>query len=161
MGIDFACSRNNFIRANCCKIKVNKHFSGIFTPLKKIVAIFLLITYGFTSVGATVHLHYCMDKFIGADLWHSEDNKCGKCGMTEKSKKGCCKDEHKQIKVDKAQQKSTSDYNFSSVLSPVILTNVSYNYFEETILAASLPKLYAPPPQQGSHIYILHCSYLI
>lgn len=129
--------------------------------MKKIVAIFFLITYGFTNVGATVHLHYCMDKFVGANLWHSEDNKCGKCGMTEKSKKGCCKDEHKQIKIEKAQQKTTSDYNFSSVLSPAILTAFIYNSFAEITITESLPKANASPPKQGVSIYILNCAYRI
>lgn len=102
-----------------------------------------------------------MDKFVGANLWHSKDDKCGKCGMTEKNKKGCCKDEHKQIKIDKAQQKTTSDYNFSFILSPAIHSAFTYYSFEETTITESLPQANAPPPKQGVSINILHCTYRI
>lgn len=129
--------------------------------MKKIVAIFFLITYGFTSVGATVHFHYCMDKFVEANLWQSKDKKCGKCGMKEKNKKGCCKEEKKLIKIEKAQQKSTVDYKFLPAPSTAILTAYTYYSFSETTIQESLPKANAPPPKLGVPVYILNCTYLI
>ena len=67
--------------------------------MKKIVAILLLIIYRSTAVGATIHLHCYMNEFVGRNLWHGDkENECGKCGMKEK-KGGCCKDQHKQLKL--------------------------------------------------------------
>ena len=129
--------------------------------MKKIAALFLLITYGFTSVGATVHVHYCMDKFVEVNLWQSKDKKCGKCGMKEKNKKGCCKEEKKLIKIEKAQQKTTIDYKFLFEPSTAILTAFTYYSFAETTIAESLPKANAPPPKQGVPFYILNCTYRI
>ena len=63
--------------------------------MKKALVILILITYSFATVGTTMHLHYCMNEYVGASLWDGDDtSECGKCGMKEK-KGGCCKDEHK------------------------------------------------------------------
>ena len=129
--------------------------------MKKLVAIFFLITYGFTTVGATIHLHFCMDKFVGASLWHSSNNKCGKCGMTEKNKNGCCKDEHKQIKLKTDHQKTTVESVFLFAAFPAILTPFDTNLFAETTVTKGLPKSKTPPPKQDIPIYILNCVYRI
>ncbi len=102
-----------------------------------------------------------MDKFVGASFWQSKDIKCMKCGMIEKNKKGCCKDENKQIKIEKAHQKSISDFNFLFVKSPVILSTFICNSFTETKLLESLPSVNTPPPKRSVPIYILNCEYLI
>jgi hypothetical protein len=52
------------------------------------------------AMGATVHMHYCMGKLVGASLIEQDEDMCGKCGMSTKDKKkSCCKDEHKTIKT--------------------------------------------------------------
>ena len=129
--------------------------------MKKAIAIFFLIIYGFTSVGATVHSHYCMNKFVGASLWHNSNSKCGKCGMTEKNSKGCCKDEHKQIKLKADHQKAVNDCYFFLDISPEILTYHTQPNFVESTISKTLPNANAPPPKQGIPIYILYCTYLI
>lgn len=73
--------------------------------MKKIAVILLLLVYSTTTFGATVHLHYCMDKLVGWSLWQSKDEACGKCGMKEK-KGGCCKDEHKHFQLKENQVNS-------------------------------------------------------
>ena len=71
--------------------------------MKKFFAAILAILYFATTTGATVHLHYCMDKLVEQSLWHSEKDQCSKCGMDKSlEKKGCCKDEYKQVKVGNA-----------------------------------------------------------
>lgn len=102
-----------------------------------------------------------MDKFVGANLWHNKDNKCGKCGMTEKNKKGCCKDEHKQIKIEKAQQKVNIDYSYSFAFSTAIPTSYPNYPFAVTSIIKSLPTANAPPPKHDVPIYILNCTYRI
>ena len=98
--------------------------SSNFTLVKKIAIILLLFIYGFTTIGATVNVHYCMKKIVGWEIGrHNENEKCGKCGMTEsKTKKGCCKDEVKQVKLNGDYHKSTisnlSKVNFALYIVP-------------------------------------------
>jgi hypothetical protein len=128
--------------------------------VKKLLVILVLLVYSAASVGATVHLHYCMDKFIGGSLWHDEkDNECGNCGMTEK-KGGCCKDEHKQIKVEDDHQKSTVAQYVQYIAAPALVTLfVSY-----TFKATSLPyftPLSNAPPHIPRRLHLLNCVFLI
>ena len=129
--------------------------------LKKFVAIFFLLIYGFTSVGATVHIHYCMGKYVGASLWQSKNEKCGKCGMVEKNKKGCCKDEHKQIKLSTDHQKAFTAFNYNTLISPAIVSDFIKVTFPQKQINALLPKVNAPPPKQAIPIYILNCIFRI
>ena len=70
--------------------------------MKRITIFLLLLLYVTVSSGFTVHLHYCMGELVESNLTHSEDAPCGVCGMEKDpdSSDGCCKDEHKQVKVD-------------------------------------------------------------
>jgi hypothetical protein len=131
--------------------------------VKKIIAIFFLVVYGFTSIGATVHMHYCMDKYVGWNLFHSKNAKCGKCGMKEDvKKKGCCKDEHKEFKLKTDQQKaSVADFAhifFAAVVIP--------QYQDYTIVKLHVTKLcynnYHPPPDiHNQNLQVLYCTFLI
>ena len=80
--------------------------------MKKILAAILAFIYLSTSMGATLHLHYCMDKLVSWGFLDQESKDCSFCLMPKKDnhqqflseKKGCCKDEHKLIKTDKDQK---------------------------------------------------------
>ncbi len=131
--------------------------------MKKIVAILLLVIYGSTSVGATIHMHYCMNEFVGWNLWHSDkENECSKCGMKEK-KGGCCKDEHKQLKLSADQnQNQLKAFVFEQFFTPIILTHQPvYNFTQPTSVAVIFPKNNAPPPWQSVPIYLANCVFLI
>src|SRR5688572_30125687 len=86
--------------------------------MKKLVVTILAFLYLSASVGATVHLHYCMDKLVNVGLWHKEEKQCGKCGMekSDENNKGCCKDEHKQVKLEN-DHKGTSAYQLTEWIS--------------------------------------------
>ncbi len=129
--------------------------------LKKLIAIFFLTVYAATSMGASVYTHYCMDSRVGTSLWHAEDDKCGKCGMTEEQGKGCCKDEQQLIKLN-------ADHNLSSTAAlpdfftaPAIITKTIT--FPEVLfisLAAHFPASHAPP-DIGPGLNIMHCVFKI
>jgi hypothetical protein len=115
--------------------------------VKKIVVILLLFIYGSTSVGATIHMHYCMNEFIGWNLWHNDkENECGKCGMKNK-KEGCCKDEHKQLKLSADQNHSqVNAFVFGQFFSPIIFSHYTSCYFTQpTTVALLFPTNNAPP----------------
>ena len=75
--------------------------------MKKLIVILLLFFYSAATIGATVNMHYCMNKFAGYSLSTIKKDKCSKCGMNNSKKNSCCKDEKKQIKLSDDQQKTT------------------------------------------------------
>lgn len=115
-------------------------------------------------MGMTVHMHYCMDKLVATNLWHSEkqDNTCDKCGMKKGSKKGCCKDEHKVIKTD-TQQKT--DIAKIPVVESMVLALPLQPFTLESIIQSSrvtqLPASNSPPDRSLVPIYIRNCVYRI
>lgn len=119
----------------------------------------LFLVYGSASMGATVHLHYCMDQFAGWSLWHADNDQCGKCGMDEK-KNDCCKDEHQSVKLKTEHEKTTAAY---AQLTGVAVCAVSPVTVEVNTLltSASAPFSDVPPELPSQRLHILHCTFLI
>lgn len=132
--------------------------------MKKLIVSILAVLYLGTSTGATVHLHYCMDKLAGWTLWGKDGDNCSKCGMSKEQKKetkGCCKDEHKQLKL-KTDQKTTEDFQLLQTQEGTI----SSSYVELPLIDISstteeCPISHAPPGIEIAPIYILHCTFRI
>ena len=132
--------------------------------MKKFLATILAVLYLATTTGATVHLHYCMDKLFELNLWASEQDECSKCGMetSQQTDNGCCKDEHKQVKLENDHFKSAVAFlampltetalpvHFNEI-SPVLFSSVS----EEN------PRSHAPPRSCGLAIYKRNCIFRI
>ena len=132
--------------------------------MKKLITLFFLLIYSFATVGATVRVHYCMEKFVGFELFHSNSakDKCAKCGMKKSTtKKACCKDETKQIKIEK-EYKLTESVN-----KPVLLFSQKLVGLKTFSLAVSLEKVFkfyhAPSRSLAKTvpIYVFDCTYLI
>ena len=123
-----------------------------------------MFVYGITTVGATVHVHYCMDKVIGWDLSQKESRTCGKCGMKESAtKKGCCKDEVKQLKIDNDYQKSIVSFLPKILSVPAIKFYPSLLEFNNVVFNNDVKTKYYSPPllpftQKRT---ILYCTYRI
>jgi hypothetical protein len=129
--------------------------------VKKILVILLLLVYGAATMGATIHMHYCMNEFVGSSLWHGgKDKKCGKCGMKEK-KGGCCKDEHKQVKLKSEHQKSATVQYIQLLDIPALITPVADFGFKVTPVSSAFPVSNAPPKIPIERLYMLHCVFLI
>ena len=96
--------------------------------MKKVLATILAFVYLSTSMGATIHLHYCMGKLASWGLIDHESKNCAQCGMMKKSsssqcmaaKMDCCRDEHKQIKTDQDQKLFPSEFFKYNNLSQAI-----------------------------------------
>ena len=73
-----------------------------------------------TSMGATVHLHYCMGKLFSWSLTDKDSKNCGHCGMPKSNmgghctsfKDGCCKDKQAHVQLDKDQKATEAAYTF-------------------------------------------------
>jgi|SRR5215204_1038560 len=128
--------------------------------MKKILVSIVAVFYLASSVGATVHLHYCMDKLINWSLLNSDGDKCDKCGM--KKDDGCCKDENKFVKnnVDqKVAESAIQLIQIVTVATPTAFIYASENYFSSLI--QECPISHAPPRSNGVGIYILNSVFRI
>lgn len=126
--------------------------------MKKILVSILAVFYLASSVGATVHLHYCMDKFIDWSLLKGDGDKCDKCGMEKDG--GCCKDEQKLVKNNTDQKTSESTIQLIPVATSGSFINLSE--FDYSSLAEKHPISHAPPISfSGSEIYLRNCVFRI
>ena len=107
-----------------------------------------------------------MDRYVETTLWQKDMSKCGICGMSKTkhaAKKNCCKEEHKQVKLEKDHQAAEFVYKQLQELSSIILPT---SYAEQIIpvvrnIAKEFPNSHAPPNKEYNSIYILNCTYLI
>ena len=132
--------------------------------MKKIIIAILAIIYMGTSTGATIHMHYCTGKLVSMGILPVTNNKCGKCGMekTELKSNGCCKDEYKQIKIEKDQK--ATEFAVKSVQSvavemPVSFFEIPFDNFSS--LTEKNPYGNAPPRSAVVAVYIRNCVFLI
>lgn len=132
--------------------------------MKKFITAILAVLYLGTSSGATIHIHYCMGELAGWSFSLSKSNTCPRCGMekSQKSDKGCCKDEPKSLKDNSAQKLAENDLQLMQSFSVALTAS-----FEElpaliiTSVTESNPVSHAPPRTPGVAIYIFKRSFLI
>ncbi len=129
--------------------------------VKKIFAAILAVLYLFTT-GATINLHYCMGKLVDQSLFDNHSEQCSKCGM-EKSQqsKDCCKDEHKQLKVNNDHY--TPDLSFQKIqlfsdVLPVAFIDVPVRY---SSINEENPLTNAPPRSWDVPIFKRICVFRI
>lgn len=131
--------------------------------MKKLVTIFFLVVYSLTTVGATLHSHYCMGEYMGSSLYHSKDNKCEKCGMKKAKSKGCCKDEHKYVSLKREHNQTKASVEIPNFFTETILPT----YFAYDIVVVNYPAttakaiIHPPPLIHKQRLHILNCVYLI
>ena len=126
--------------------------------MKKLFVAILAVYYLGTSAGATLQLHYCMDKLVDWRLWTSgkKDNKCSSCGMAknEPTNNGCCKDEHKQIKLEN-DHRAADGYQQVQLLSVIIpLRLIQLPLIDLPAFTEENPANSAPPRSSGVAVYI-------
>src|SRR5450432_1856520 len=132
--------------------------------MKKVLATILAFVYLSTTMGATIHLHYCMGKLASWGLIDHESKNCAQCGMVKKTsssqcmaaKMECCKDEHKQIKTDKDQKLFPSEFskynNFSQTITLHELAISGITFFSTAI---AYPNTNAPPILGNLPLFVL------
>ena len=122
-----------------------------------------MVAYSAASLGATVHLHYCMDKLVEWGMARNEGNMCGHKGvMKGMDNEKCCKHQYRQLKVENHYKDAVSviDHNkFTTV------ANLGFPY-QITINPTSIPVRNAYEIQDhrakpNNKIYILNCVYRI
>lgn len=132
--------------------------------MKKCIVFLLLLTYCFSSIGATLHTHYCMGENIGTSFKKAKNNKCTKCGMKDSNKKkGCCNDEEKEYKIKSEYQKSQlQECAKKNVFFTPILTTYNEFLFSTNFENKKTYTNYYPPPIVLTvKLHVLYSVYLI
>jgi hypothetical protein len=102
-----------------------------------------------------------MNQLIGWSLWHGEtDKNCEKCGMKEK-KGGCCKDEHKQVKLKSEHNRIASVQSIQNIDVRAIATPFTDLVYKSPTISLSFPVSEDPPKIPNERLYMLHCAFLI
>ncbi|RTL60038.1 MAG: hypothetical protein EKK37_04135 [Sphingobacteriales bacterium] len=140
--------------------------------MKKFLTTIIAFIYLISTIGATVHLHYCMDKLVDWGFMNGNSDKkaCPYCGMTKsatdkhcaKESKGCCKDEKKIVKLENDQKVSDATFQFTQISSDTIShTFHDYSFKCASALAEKFPVTHAPPRTQGVLLFVRNCVFRI
>lgn len=137
--------------------------------MKRIIASILAVLYLSTSMGATVHLHYCMDRLVGWGLVDHESRDCVACGMAKDAPmsgcsvgmKNCCHDEHKHIQSDRAQKPAPTwaEWNLGPAL--IALPVAGWNELLVVAPAITHPVANGPPLLRQVPIFLRNCNFRI
>lgn len=113
------------------------------------------------STGVAMEVHYCMGKLAGVEYFGNVSDTCGKCGMKEVGKNGCCHDEHKFVKLDDSHKQSINAIEFK--YTPLAILNpVTYVVKNEVIAKVEQATInYSPPIYYKPHACILNCVFRI
>lgn len=130
--------------------------------MKRLSASILILVYFATTTGATLQLHYCMGNYAGWSIAGKTEKKCGKCGMKQKQNadNGCCRDEHKLIKIQDDQKANYLSFEISKpvISEPVVFDHSASYSIEDKEL---LPQSNAPPRSCNIPIHIINCVFRV
>jgi len=132
--------------------------------MKKLVVSILAVLYLSTSIGTTIHLHYCMGELVEWKLWDKNSSRCSKCGMEKKPESidnRCCKDEHKHIKIEKDQKLSNNFVSLNETITEINFSFQDYSISQLFFLPLNFEKINSPPRSCHSSINILNCVFRI
>ena len=132
--------------------------------MKKFLAAILAILYLSTTIGATIHMHYCMGRLVDWGLTHSNSSTCARCGMEKKSGSfnGCCKDECKQLRVDKDQKINESDIKLNGAITEITLINFSDQSISYPLTSpVCSTNINSPPLCRHTSLNIFNCVFRI
>ena len=146
-----------------------KVYSFVVTSMKKVVASILAVLYLSTSMGATVHFHYCMGRLVGWGLVDREGKDCVACGMAMKGAmagcsvgmKNCCHDEHKHFQNSRAQKPEQSWGGWNLTPTPAVLP--CQGWHEPTVIAPAIarPMANGPPLSGMIPVFLRNCNFRI
>jgi hypothetical protein len=140
--------------------------------MKRFLVTILAFVYLTTSVGATVHMHYCMDKLVAWGLGKNTTNKkpCPYCGMSKsttgkhcgKESKGCCKDEQKKVKLENDQKVTDAAIHLAQVSAEAItpaFSDYSFEYVSSS--TEENPVTNGPPRTKNESLFVRNCVFRI
>jgi hypothetical protein len=127
--------------------------------VKKAFIAILAILYLAVASGVEMNIHYCMGEVASVEYGKAEKGLCGKCGM--ESKKGCCEDETKFVKIEDSHQLSQLSWAFQLPVAGLPLSPVFDNAFILHHKSVFDQPANGPPPGSHPPIYIKNCVFRI
>jgi len=128
--------------------------------MKKLLAGILTMVYMTASSGIAMEIHYCMGKKAGMEFYGTKEDKCGKCGMKER-KGGCCKDEHKFVKLEDSHKNVYNNLDFATKEIAIVTSYPLYNWQLPTDVATTTVNNHSPPDYTGPSACIMNCVFRI
>lgn len=128
--------------------------------MKKLFVILLLLSYGLSSFGMTLYVHYCCGKIDKVDLVPVENTQCpiGK----KATKKGCCDDRQVELKIKTNYKNEASAWlkckGFNEVLFGSDFFTAVFVAKDEALICS---KVISPPFDTAIPIYKMNCIYRI
>ena len=131
--------------------------------MKNFIVAILSFLYISTSTGATVHMHYCMGELVNWSLGHNNPKICDNCGMekTDAKDNGCCKDEHKQLKIEKDQKVAESFKMMQLLPSTLPVSFIEVPALNFCCVTEKSPTCHSPPRNSDIAVYIRNCAFRI
>lgn len=126
--------------------------------MKRVVVIVLMLVYGLSSTGATVHLHFCCGKLDNISFNSTHQISCSKKFVADKR---CCDTKHVELKVKADQEPGLK---WVSLHKDFIKLPFISSYYEFTSTRETPVNEYPTgPPLNASAIplFIQHCVYRI
>lgn len=100
-------------------------------------------------------MHYCMDKLVSLGLNKSDEKECSNCGMEKAGKDGCCKDDHKQVKIESDQKTTESSiFLFNHISDVTIVPFAEFQIGSSIASSFRLPFSNGPPKHRATSIYL-------
>jgi hypothetical protein len=138
--------------------------------MKKLFAGLLAFFYLSTSMGATIHMHYCMGKLISWSFANQESKNCSNCGMLKKnsseqslsSDNHCCNDVQKEIRTPKDQKLPQAEFHPEKRFADAVIM-MGTSFIDETRPGQPLliPPVNAPPLSGDREIFLLNRNFRI
>ena len=138
--------------------------------MKRFFVFILAVMYLSTSMGATIHLHYCMGKLMNWGLIDHGSKSCMTCGMHMtsvfkgdiSSKKNCCKDEHKEMRTNGDQKVTSAEFQFFKLFPDA--ATISFPALTTLQLSSIIlenPTAHAPPLRGDKPLFLLNRNFRI
>jgi len=138
--------------------------------MKKVLVSILAVIYLATSMGATVHLHYCMGRLVSWGLTDHLGKSCDFCGMQKMGSSGecvvgmkdCCHEVSKQIKNGQDQKTAQEFFHLIKVM-PAVAELPGRVWVDGPMLSPvlSLPVSHGPPLVSAVPVFLRNCTFRI
>jgi hypothetical protein len=130
--------------------------------MKKGIASISLFVYILVSCGVIVNFHYCMNRLDSLQLFASNAEVCGKCGMHVDDSMGCCRDEVKIIKMEEDQKVHQESVYDLPLLSPLVQVPSAYlNSLFVNVSETRHHENHSPPLLDEGGTYLENCVFRI
>jgi len=132
--------------------------------MKKFIISIITLIYLGTSIGAVIHMHYCMGELADWGWGHNTSKTCGSCGMNKSDEKyaGCCEDKYQFLKNDTDQRNTETRFHLAQSIAVASLVSfVSIGLVIFPAVKVINPVCHGLPRSNPIAVYILNRNFLI